>query len=281
MAGVCTRVIQLPESHVNALAITKDKKLLAVAGNPHVKVFEIASEKSNPIHVFDGHSGNVVSTGFQKDSKWLYTGSDDGTIRLWDIRTPRCQRHYSNPSPINSVVLHPNQGELVSCDQNGSFKVWDLGGNVCSHELLPEENVAARSVTISGDGNTLVGATNSGNCYIWKYSAGSFVPHDSVQAHERYITKCLLSPNGKRLATASAEKTAKIWEMEELKLEQTLTGHTEWVWDCAFTADSAYIITASSDMVPRLWDISTGETMRFYSAHQKAVTSIALNDLSF
>jgi hypothetical protein len=37
---------------------------------------------------------------------------------------------------VNDVVIHPNQGELVSCDQAGSVKVWDLGENGCSHELV-------------------------------------------------------------------------------------------------------------------------------------------------
>jgi len=34
------------------------------------------------------------------------------------------------------VVIHPNQGELVSCDQDGSVKVWDLAENTCTHELV-------------------------------------------------------------------------------------------------------------------------------------------------
>lgn len=54
---------------------------------------------------------------------------------------PRPQRLYDHRSPVNDVVVHPNQGELVSCDQAGSVKVWDLGENGCSHELVPEEEV--------------------------------------------------------------------------------------------------------------------------------------------
>lgn len=36
---------------------------------------------------------------------------------------------------VNDVIIHPNQGELISCDQAGSIKQWDLSDNVCSHEL--------------------------------------------------------------------------------------------------------------------------------------------------
>lgn len=42
-----------------------------------------------------------------------------------------------DPSPIvNDVCIHPNQGELISCDQAGSIKQWDLSDNICSHELV-------------------------------------------------------------------------------------------------------------------------------------------------
>lgn len=50
--------------------------------------------------------------------------------------TAGIQRDYYHGSPVNDVVVHPNQGELISCDQNGSVKIWDLGENSCTHELV-------------------------------------------------------------------------------------------------------------------------------------------------
>ena len=37
---------------------------------------------------------------------------------------------------VNDVCVHPNQGELISCDQAGCIKQWDLSENLCSHELV-------------------------------------------------------------------------------------------------------------------------------------------------
>ena len=37
---------------------------------------------------------------------------------------------------VNDICIHPNQGEVISCDQAGSIKQWDLSDNVCSHELV-------------------------------------------------------------------------------------------------------------------------------------------------
>lgn len=43
------------------------------------RLFEVNSNNPQPIISYDGHSSNVTSVGFQKDGKWMYTGSEDGT----------------------------------------------------------------------------------------------------------------------------------------------------------------------------------------------------------
>ena len=64
------------------------------------------------------------------------TGSEDGTLKIWDIRSATVQRNFDHKSPVNDCVIHPNQGELVSCDQSGAIKWWDLAQNLCTHELV-------------------------------------------------------------------------------------------------------------------------------------------------
>ena len=48
----------------------------------------------------------------------------------------------------------------MSCAQNGSIKIWDLTGDACTHELVPEEDVAIRSVSVASDGSMLVAANS-------------------------------------------------------------------------------------------------------------------------
>jgi target of rapamycin complex subunit LST8 len=47
-----------------------------------VRLFEIASQNPNPVVAYDGHTTNVTDIGFQKDSKWMFTGSEDGSIKV-------------------------------------------------------------------------------------------------------------------------------------------------------------------------------------------------------
>jgi G protein beta subunit-like protein len=107
---------------------------------------------------------------------------------------------------------------------------------------------------------------------VWKINEeGSGLPRfqavTKFQAHNKYLTRCLLSPDvkygiflmffatfrlrsGRYLATCSADTTVKIWSISsnyEFKLEKVLQGHQRWVWDCAFSADSAYLVTGEAD----------------------------------
>lgn len=53
--------------------------------------------------------------------RWL-AASEDGSIKIWDLRAPGCQRSFDGQAPINSVALHPSQAELISGDQDGKVK---------------------------------------------------------------------------------------------------------------------------------------------------------------
>lgn len=257
---------------------------MAAAGNPHVRLFEVNSNNPQPLLSYDSHTSNVTAVGFQKDGKWMYTGSEDGTVKIWDLRAPGSQREFEHKSAaVNAVVLHPNQGELISGDQHGNIRVWDLAANACSCELVPEVGTPVRSLTVAADGSLVVAANNSGTCYVWRSARGAhltthFEPLHKLKAHHGHVLSCLLSPDVRQLATTSSDRTVKLWNLDGFTLDRTLTGHQRWVWDCVFSVDAAYLVTASSDCTARLWDLSTGDAIRVYSGHHKAAVTCALND---
>ncbi|KAH6696910.1 WD repeat-containing protein pop3 [Plectosphaerella plurivora] len=296
LSGICSRTIQHPDSQVNRLCISPDKRYLAAAGHHTVKLFDIKSTNPNPLLTFEGHTGNITGVAFHCEGKWMVTSSEDGTVKIWETRSGQVQRSYNHGCPANDVVIHPNQGEIISCDRMGSVRVWDLAENNCSHQLIPEEDVSVSSVTVASDGSLLCAANNAGNVFVWQlvqaYDRTQLVPVTHFSAHKEYITRILLSPDVKKLATCSADHTAKIWEVKPIEpadddegptaypLEATLTGHQRWVWDCAFSADSAYLVTACSDHYARLWELHSQQIIRQYNGHHRGAVCVALNDYS-
>ncbi|KAL1995006.1 hypothetical protein VTN49DRAFT_1193 [Thermomyces lanuginosus] len=218
LSGICSRTLQHPDSQVNRLCITPDKRYLAAAGHTTVKLYDIKSSNPNPITTFEGHTNNVTGVAFHCEGKWMVTSSEDGTVKVWDTRTGSLQRNYVHKAPVNDVVIHPNQGELISGDRAGIVRVWDLGESVCTHQLIPEEDTAVHSVSVASDGSLLCAGNKRGNVYIWRMIQDTevtrIVPVTMFQAHKDYLTRVLLSPDVKHLATCSADHTAKIWNLD-------------------------------------------------------------------
>lgn len=160
-----------------------------------------------------------------------------------------------------------------------------------------------------------VSSSVNGNVFVWRLitvrDVTSLVPVTRFKAHGTYITRVLLSPDVRKLATCSADHTARIWtvDLDSIKppsdeenendadedhlsrqasgedpgafpLENELDGHQRWVWDCAFSADSAYLVTACSDHYARLWELATKTIIRQYNGHHRGAVCVALNDYS-
>ncbi|KAL2872156.1 WD40 repeat domain-containing protein [Aspergillus lucknowensis] len=218
LSGICSRTIQHPDSQVNRLCITPDKRYLAAGGHNNVKLYDIKSTNPNPVMTFEGHTNNITGVAFHCEGKWMVTSSEDGTVKVWDTRTGSLQRNYAHKVPVNDVVIHPNQGELISGDRAGIVRVWDLGESVCTHQLIPEDDVGVHSVSVASDGSLLCAGNKKGNVYIWRMiqdaEVTQIVPICTFQAHKDYLTRVLLSPDVKHLATCSADHTAKVWNLD-------------------------------------------------------------------
>ena len=79
-----------------------------------------------------------------------------------------------------------------------------------------------------------------------------------VHAHDARSTAPRFSPDGRRLATASNDRTVRVWDLESGERLAELRGHTERVWDVAWSADGQLLATASNDFTARLWNAESG-----------------------
>ena len=97
----------------------------------------------------------------------MYSASEDGTIKLWDMKATTCTRTFENGAPVTSIALHPNEKDIISSDESGAVKIWDLSEGVCRQELIPNEDVAIRSLALTSNGSMLVAGGHDGTIYVW------------------------------------------------------------------------------------------------------------------
>jgi G protein beta subunit-like protein len=148
-SGLCLRTARFGEtSQVNCVQISQDKLLTAAGGNPQIQIFDVNSNSDAAAFSFDGHTQNVTGLGFQKDGKWLYSCAEDGTMKIWDIRTPSCTLSNDCKSPINTIALNHNNQEIITGDQNGTVRIWDLYKNLVRSSCNPCSDIPVRSISI-------------------------------------------------------------------------------------------------------------------------------------
>jgi WD40 repeat protein len=94
--------------------------------------------------------------------------------------------------------------------------------------------------------------------------------------HSMLVTACAVTPDCRRVVSASADKTLKIWDLESGRVLATLAGHDAAVTACAITPDGRRVVSASGDRTLKVWEIDTGRMLATLAGHGERVTTCAV-----
>lgn len=240
---------------VRSVRFSPDGALIAYTQGSKIFLRDIESGKT--CRIFEGHESNIDGLAFWHNSKYLASGSDDNTIRVWE-----------------------------------TYEETETGGSLC---VLDGHQNYVNCVSFSADGSRLASGSSDSTIriWIWKgWSNGSnqkpvYEIEKVIRGHDRIILSLSFDPNEQHLLLSSGDKTARVWDIgtrQEADAGQDEAGqppkpshsegHSTTISFVAFSPNGKMFASASSDGKICLWDGDKGHLLCSFTEHEVDIMSL-------
>jgi WD40 repeat protein len=244
------------------VAFSADGELLVACDRNLIKIYDPLS--GNLIKELNGHQAYVTAIDISTDSKYVASGSFDGSAMIWDVSTGDIHAQLAgHADAIEELAFSPDGRWLVTAGDDAALKFWD----VLSGDLLldyTDFTGIVGGVTFSPDGNRL--AFSDESIHVWQFGLNSGDRGSKIGYQEVYTISTaasnVFSPDGRIIAGWSGSATSgnviKLWDAATGRELLTLFGHTGWVMGLAFSPDSQWLASTSLDGTVRVWSLRPG-----------------------
>jgi WD40 repeat protein/serine/threonine protein kinase len=232
------------------------------------------------VRTFRGHEGWVLSVAFSPDGSRLATGSNDQTVKVWEVATGRELRTFQgNKDRVTSMAFSPDGKRMATGgSQDNTVKLWDV---VSGKELLTfqgKDGMSVFSLAFNSDGTRL--ARGDGSLKVWDVASG-----DELCWLGRGFTVAL-SPDGTRAATSEGGVSGgnvndgfdiTVWDVKNRKKLGNLRGHNARVTTMAFSPDGNRLASGSFDKTVKVWDSANGKELRTLQGHSNWIMTVTFS----
>ena len=188
---------------------------------------------------FIGHTDIVNSVSFSPDGQYICSGSDDNTVRLWNVNTGE-----------NILILEGHTDPVLS---------------VSFSPVLDKKSIYKNLICSGSIDNTV---------RLWNVETGKRI--HILKGHTDLVKSVKFSPNGELICSGSGDNTVRLWDVKTGKIFRTLQGHRNEVNSVTFSFNGQLIFSGSGDKTIREWGVfDSGSPSQEMFSYNAPVTSMA------
>jgi len=264
------------EPGAHDVAAMKDEERLLVSEGGKFKFWEIRQgrvSRNIPIDTSVLHRGFIRSIAAGSDS--FFTGSDDGTVKMWSRATGEVERTLkAGGGAVRALSFSEDRNLLGSGGEDGSVTLWDTVAGL-SLKTFTGHELEITSLVISDDGSRAFSGSADSSVREWDLDSGECM--QILEGHAGPVNALSLSSDGSCLVSGGADTEILHWDLESGKPRMMIHGHEKPVRALMLSRDGYFLASAGADRSIRIWEMATGRCVRTYRDDNSEARSLCIS----
>jgi energy-coupling factor transporter ATP-binding protein EcfA2 len=225
------------------LAISKNGRWLACGTTTAgIQLFNLNQANTMPT-LLEGHKGWVEILEFTIDNRGLFSASTDNSIIYWDLINGNNSIFLQADFKIRSMCLSPGGSFLVVGTDDGKIIRYSITTKE-KNIIFQSEGNGIYAMTFNSTGTKIAFGDKNGTLRILDVNTNTIVR--SIPAHASRIVDIEFSPDDKQIATASTDKSLRLWDANNLGNKPVIINtHNDFVLSVAFSPDGKNVISSA------------------------------------
>ncbi|XP_013413134.2 U5 small nuclear ribonucleoprotein 40 kDa protein [Lingula anatina] len=230
---------------------TDGSQLVTCATDKTIALWDI--EVGGRIKRLKGHTSFVNSCNLaRRGPQLICSGSDDGSIKLWDSRKKHAIQTFQNTYQVTSLTFNDTAEQVISGGIDNELKVWDLRKNDILYKMRGHTDTVT-GMELSPEGSYLLTTAMDNTVRVW--DVRPFAPQErcvkiftgNQHTFEKNLLRCSWSPDGSKVSAGSGDRFVYVWDTTTRRILYKLPGHAGSVNEVDFHPTEPIVLSCSSD----------------------------------
>ena len=246
------------------------------------------------ITTYHGHAAAVHAVSWSPGNRQevaLYrshiaSGSDDGTVQIWDAMTGhKISTYRGHSGGVSAIAWSPDGKWIASAGIDCTVQVWaaDSMRKVCSYTRHSDKVTAlawspAKLSSSAGHSFLIASASADSTVQVWDAATGH--RDFNYRGHAHPVHAVAWSPDGRYIGSAGEDMTVQVWRVPTKdipagKILLTSQSSSNTILTMAWSPDGKYIASGGANQMVEVWEVATGGTICTYHSHKFTVSAVA------